>query len=38
MIFGLGIALAAICLRLAGERVPARHGCQSLVREEATSS
>jgi cytochrome c oxidase assembly protein subunit 15 len=38
MIFGMGIALAAICLRLAGERVFAHHGYQSLLREEATSS
>jgi cytochrome c oxidase assembly protein subunit 15 len=38
MIFGLGIAVAAICLRLAGERVPVHRGYQSLVREEATSS
>jgi heme a synthase len=38
MIFGLGIILGAVCLRLADERGPAHPGYQPLIREEATSS
>jgi cytochrome c oxidase assembly protein subunit 15 len=37
-IFGLGVALAAICLRVAGRKVPTDSGYRSLVREGATSS
>ena len=36
-IFGLGIALAAICLRLSGEKISADPEYQSLVSEGATS-
>ena len=36
-IFGAGIALVAICLRLARERVSAESGYRSLVPEKATS-
>jgi cytochrome c oxidase assembly protein subunit 15 len=37
-IFGLGVALVAICLRVAGRKVPTDSGYRSLVREGATSS
>ncbi len=37
IIFGLGITLAAICLRLADQKIPAASNYLSLVREQAAS-
>ena len=38
MIFGVGVVLSAICLRLAGGKIPAHPGYPSVVPEEATLS